>query len=329
MGIRVIKTAIATLISIIIADFAGIPSPQGAGLLAILGVEVTRKRSLRTISARFFASIVGLLFACFLFSIFGFHYWVLGLFVLFGFPLIVRSGFKEGIVTSSVVVFRIFAGGVLSFPALLTQIELLIIGLGSAMVVNMVYMPKGGVQMIEIRHKVDGLFAIIFSHISLTLHDPSHVWDGAELIEASQAIEEGSRASQRAMENQMVHPDAAWNIYFYMRKEQLDLILAMVQRIADVYQKLPQGELVADLMEQLSHDVTKSAYTGNTEVLLEQLEQDFKQMDLPNTREEFEIRSSILQLCRELSLYLKIAKKSKAPIPEKNNPIYEHSTLHE
>ncbi|OAB46726.1 aromatic acid exporter family protein [Paenibacillus antarcticus] len=317
MGFRVVKTAIATLISIQIAYIVGLPSPQSAGLLAILGVEVTRKRSLRTISARFFASIVGLLFACGLFALFGFHYWVLALFVLFGFPLIVKTSFKEGIVTSSVVVFRVFGGGVISLHTILTQVELLVIGLGSAMVVNMIYMPKGGEQMIEIRHKVDGLFAVIFNRVALTLRDPSYVWDGSEIIEAGKAIKEGSLAANRAMENQMVHPDQAWNIYFYMRKEQLDFILVMMQRIADVFQKLPQADLVAELFEQLSHDVTEEMYTGRTEVLLEALEQDFKEMDLPTTREEFEIRSSILQLCRELSLYLKIAKKNKAPVPDK------------
>lgn len=317
MGFRVIKTAIATLISVQLAALVGIPSPQAAGLLAILGVEVTRKRSLRTISARFFASIVGLLFACGLFAIFGFHYWVLALFVLFGFPLIVKASFKEGIVTSSVVVFRVFGGGVLSFDTILTQVELLIIGLGSAMVVNMIYMPKGGEQMLEIRHKVDGLFAVIFKNVGCTLRDPHYVWGGSEIIEAGKAIREGSLAANRSMENQMVHPDEAWNIYFYMRKEQLDLILLMMQRIADVYQKLPQADLVADLFEQLSHDVTEEMYTGRTEVLLHELEQDFKEMDLPTTREEFEIRSSILQLCRELSLYLKIAKKNKTPVPQK------------
>ncbi|MEC0090951.1 aromatic acid exporter family protein [Paenibacillus macquariensis] len=317
MGFRVVKTAIATLISIQIAYIVGLPSPQSAGLLAILGVEVTRKRSLRTISARFFASIVGLLFACGLFALFGFHYWVLAVFVLFGFPLIVKSSFKEGIVTSSVVVFRVFGEGALSVHTILSQVELLVIGLGSAMVVNMIYMPKGGEQMIEIRHNVDGLFAVIFHRVALTLRDPTYVWDGSEIIEAGKAIKEGSLAANRAMENQMVHPDQAWNIYFYMRKEQLDLILVMMQRIADVYQKLPQADLVAELFEQLSHDVTEEMYTGRTEVLLEELEQDFKEMDLPTTREEFEIRSSILQLCRELSLYLKIAKKNKAPVPDK------------
>ena len=322
MGFRVIKTAIATLISVQIAALMGIPNPQAAGLLAILGVEVTRKRSLRTISARFFASIVGLLFACGLFALFGFHYWVLALFVLFGFPLIVKASFKEGIVTSSVVVFRVFGEGVLSLHIVLTQVELLVVGLGSAMIVNMIYMPKRGEQMLEIRHKVDGLFAVIFNQVACTLRDPHYLWDGKEIIEAGKAINEGSLAATRAMENQMVRPDVAWNIYFYMRKEQLDLIMQMMQRIADVYQKLPQADLVADLFEQLSHDVIEEMYTGRTEVLLHELENDFKEMDLPTTRDEFEIRSSILQLCRELSLYLKIAKKNKSPVPNKMPVVY-------
>ncbi|MGF7047542.1 uncharacterized membrane protein YgaE (UPF0421/DUF939 family) [Paenibacillus sp. DS2015] len=316
MGFRVIKTAIATLMSIMVANALGIPNPQSAGLLAILGVEVTRKRSLRTVTARFFASLVGLLFACGLFLLFGFHYWVLALYVLFGFPLIVRSSFKEGIVTSSVVVFRVFGSGNVSFNTLVTQIELLVIGLGSAMIVNMIYMPRGGEQMMDIRKKVDGLFAVIFSHVGRTLRDPEYIWNGNEIIEASKAIQSGAIAADRAMENQMVHPDEAWNIYFYMRREQLDLMMLMMQLIADVYQKLPQADLVAELFEQLSGDVTEEQYTGRTELLLSQLEQDFKTMDLPTTREEFEVRSSILQLCRELSLYLKIAKKNKASVPE-------------
>lgn len=43
MGFRIIKTAAATLLSILLAAAAGIPNAQSAGLLAILGVETTRK----------------------------------------------------------------------------------------------------------------------------------------------------------------------------------------------------------------------------------------------------------------------------------------------
>ncbi|MNW68771.1 hypothetical protein D3C74_476230 [compost metagenome] len=40
-------------------------------------------------------------------------------------------------------------------------------------------------------------------------------------------------------------------------------------------------------------------------------------MELPSTREEFEVRSAILQVCRELALYLKIAKQHKVPVEVK------------
>lgn len=235
MGFRIIKTAAATLLSILLATAAGIPNAQSAGLLAILGVETTRKRSLRTITARFFASLVGLFLGCILFFTLGFHYWVLGLYVLFGFPLIVKSGFKEGIVTSSVIVFRVFGQADITVHILLQQIELLIIGLGSAGLVNFIYMPQTGGMIAGIRKEVDSYFSVIFRQIARTLRDPAYVWDGKELIGAGEAVQKGLTAASREMENHVIHPDEAWNVYFYMRKEQLESIQNMMQLLSQVY----------------------------------------------------------------------------------------------
>ena len=325
MGFRIIKTAIATLLAIFITDALGIPGATSAGLLAILGVDVTRKRSLQTVSSRFFASLLGLAFASALFYLFGFHYWVLGLYILIAFPAITKAHFKEGIVTSSVVVFRIFNEHSLSAESITTQIELLVIGLGSAMLVNLAYMPKAEKQLMEIRREVDGLFSDIFRHISLTLRHPHHVWDGKELIEASRAVEQGIEGSKRSLENQMLQPDIAWNVYFYMRKEQLENIQAMMHLISQIYERLPHGELASNLFEQMSRDVVSEVYTGKTEMLLKEMEEKFKEMELPRTREEFELRSAILQLCRELEFFVNISKKNKAPTspnrPEPSKPL--------
>lgn len=318
MGFRIVKTAAATILSILLAAAVGIPNAQSAGLLAILGVEVTRKRSLRTITARFLASLVGLFMGCILFWLLGFHYWVLGLFVLLGFPLIVKSGFKEGIVTSSVIVFRVFGQAELSLHVLLQQVELLLIGLGSAGLVNLIYMPKTEGVMYGIRKEVDNAFSVIFRQMARTLRDPQYLWDGKELIEANTAVQQGLTAAGREMENHVIHPDEAWYIYFYMRKEQLDCIQVMMQLLSQVYKSFPHGDMVADLFDQLSGDVRAEEYTGRTEYLLDELEKKFQEMELPSSREEFEVRSAILQLCRELILYLKIAKQHKVPVAMKS-----------
>lgn len=315
MGFRVIKTAVATLMAIFIADFAGVAGANSAGLLAILGVDVTRKRSLASISARFFASVLGLLLAFGVFYLLGFHIWVLAIYILIAFPLIARAGFKEGIVTSSVVVFRVFGGAELSWHVLLTQVELLIIGLGSAMVVNFLYMPKTEDKLLDTRHEVDTLFSRIFQEIGASLRDPYRLWDGKELTEAARLVAEGHAIAKRAAENQMISPNEAWTAYFVMRKEQLSRIEGMLELISQVYHRMPQGESAAVLFDRLSMDVNQEEYTGITEQMLAELEEEFKKMELPSTREEFEIRSAILQLCRELSLYLDVSKKNKAPIP--------------
>lgn len=313
MGFRVIKTAVATLLAIFTADALGIDAPLSAGLLAILGVDVTRKRSLKTVSSRFFASLLGLMMAFVLFYFLGFHFWVLAAYILIAFPIISRAHFKEGIVTSSVVVFRVFGGEALSLHILLTQIELLIIGLGYATLVNFAYMPKDENKLKELRSKAESLFAVIFQQIAKSLRDPYHVWDGKELIEAGKLVEEGKLTAHRVLENQMIKPDEGWSIYFYMRKQQLERVEYMLELLSRVYQRMPQGEVTAMLFDQLSQDVLNEVYTGQTEDMLHELEQYFRQMELPSSREEFELRSTLLQLCRELDMYLQIAKKHKKP----------------
>ncbi|MNN38697.1 hypothetical protein D3C81_1527050 [compost metagenome] len=181
------------------------------------------------------------------------------------------------------------------------------------MVVNLIYMPNDEDKLTGIRWKVDGLFGLIFERIASQLRDPDYVWDGQELIEASREVELGLSTAKRALDNQVIAPNEAWTIYFYMRKQQLDRIESMLQLISQVYQRMPQGESTAVLFDQLSIDVKNETYTGTTEHMLKELETEFKAMELPTSREEFEIRSAILQLCRELALYLDISKKSKYP----------------
>ncbi|UHA73058.1 aromatic acid exporter family protein [Paenibacillus sp. 481] len=316
IGIRVIKTAIATILAIVIADLVGALNPLGAGLLAILGVDVTRKRSVQTVYARFFASLIGLLLASLLFGFLGFHLWVLALYILIAFPVIVRFHVKEGIITSSVVVFHIFGEGILTLQNVGNEIVLLIIGLGAASIVNLIYMPNEQDKLIHIRTEVDNLFSLIFVQISRNLRHPEYAWNGQELIEANAKIKEGISLASRELENRLMRSDDSKQdeqrlIYFYMRKTQLDSVQNMIQLLSQVYESFPQCDLVADLFDQLSADVKETYYTGKTERLLQTTEYQFRAMDLPSSRQEFEVRAAVLQVCRELQQYLKIAKKDK------------------
>lgn len=316
VGIRVIKTAIASILAIVIADAAGVPNSLWAGLLAIYGVDVTRKRSIKTVLVRFLASVIGLLLASLLFSVLGFELWVVSLYILIAFPLIACLHFKEGIITSSVVVFHIYGANSLSLQVVLNELLVLIIGLGTGSVVNLIYMPNEEEKRIQIKQEVDCSFSQIFSQISYNLQDTSYPWDGYELIEADKKVKEGIFIASKALENRLmrtgdIQVDEQWLIYFYMRKEQLENVQGILQLLAPIYQYFPECDLVANVFKQLSDDVKEPYYTGKTEQLLSELSDRFRHMDLPTTRSELEVQANVLQVIRELQQYLKIAKRDK------------------
>lgn len=324
MGIRVIKTAAAVFFAIIIANALHLHYALSAGLLAILGVDVTIRKSLKSVSERIAATVIGLLFGSFVFFVFGFSTWVVAMFVLIYYPLMVKVKMADSIVSSSVLVFHIVSEGAVNLSNLMNEIWLLLVGLGTACVINLLYLPKADRKLAELRLRVDGLYSAIFMHFSAHLKDPSTIWDGREILDATDAIRDGVDSARKAAENKLFQVNDQWILYFEMRRQHFDSIQRMIDLIAQIYQSLPQGESVAKLFAVLSEDVKSEYYTGKSEAELLKLEQQFKTMPLPATREEFEMRSALLQLCLELKQYLSISKKVK-----KTRQEHVHSALAE
>ncbi|MFC0214732.1 aromatic acid exporter family protein [Paenibacillus chartarius] len=316
MGIRVIKTAIAVVVSIYIAEWLHLGSPLSAGLLAILGIEVTRKKGLNSALQRIGASVVGLLVASGLFRFLGFEIWVIGLFVLVVFPILHRANLRDGAVTGSVVMFHLYNLHSYSYATIINEVQLLLVGLGSATLINFLYMPNEHPAITACKNKAEGLFSDIFLHFAAHLRDTSQVWDGAELLAAEETVNRGRQLADKLQQNSFSMSGGKWTLYFYMRGEQLESIHRMASLVAQVYEALPQGGHLADVFEELSRDVKESYYTGRSEMRLRELETVFRSMPLPATRGEFEIRSALLQLMLELHGYLGVAKKTKSQLAD-------------
>ncbi|NHN30777.1 aromatic acid exporter family protein [Paenibacillus agricola] len=311
MGIRVLKTAVAVMAAISLAHWLGLHTPNSAGLLAILGVDVTKKRGLQTSFQRLIASCMGLLLAIGLFWLLGFEIWVIGLFILILYPILSRFGLKEGVVSSSVIMFHVFTDQQIRLELILNEIALLFVGLGAATLINITYMPKADKQLIDLRNRLEVCFSHIFAEIAEHLRDNSHIWSGSELLEAHEILQEALHVAQRSKENNLLQQDAVWAVYYYMRKQQLASITRMLEYVAQIYQTLPHGELLASVFDELSENVKNEYYTGRTQTKLNALQGAFRQMPLPATREEFEGRSALLQLVVELNSFLDVAKREK------------------
>ncbi|MFF2154145.1 aromatic acid exporter family protein [Paenibacillus chitinolyticus] len=318
IGIRVLKTALAVIVSITLARWIGLTSPNSAGLLAILGIQVTKRRGINNAFQRIAASILAVLFASVLFSLLGFRVWVLSLFILIVFPVLHRIKLSDGAVTASVTIFHIYNAQAISAPLILNEIILLIVGLGSATLINISYMPKADKEIEFYRSKVEGLFSDVFLHIAEHLRDTTVVWNGKELLELDDVLKTGTETASRSLENALLfgtHTYTDMQLYFYMRNEQFESLQRMALLVSQVSKELPLGESLASIFEELSKDCKVDYYTGRSEKKLAALQANFKMETLPQTLSEFEARAALQQLTRELSHYLNIAKKQKKQKP--------------
>jgi uncharacterized membrane protein YgaE (UPF0421/DUF939 family) len=317
LGIRVIKTALAAVVAIYLAYLLQLDYWLSAGLLAIITIEVTRKKSLRSALVRLSASIVGLMIALLIFAVLGFHIWVIALYILITYPVLAKLKLHDGIVTSSVPLFHIFYAQSIAVPLVWNEFVLLVVGLGSAMVFNLLYMPSWERELHMQKYDLEQQMSRIFIEIAKHLRDPVHIWNGLELIQADEAIQKGKMYASRVSENAIFHAEQEWIIYFEMRARQLEMIQHMLVILARVYEQLPHGEMAAQLFDTLSEDVKNLYYTGVVEEQLKSLEMTYEAMPLPQTRAEFATRAAILQICLDLGHYLSIAKEKKQKAPLK------------
>jgi uncharacterized membrane protein YgaE (UPF0421/DUF939 family) len=324
MGIRVIKTAVAAVLAVYLAKWIGLGSPYSAGLLAILGVDVTKRRGIRSATARLAASVLGLFFAALLFKLAGYSTWVLGLFVLVVYPLLARVKLQDGIITSTVVMLHLFAAKSATTQSIANEVLLLLVGLGTATVINVLYMPKSERRLEPLKEAVEDRFSAIFMQMAAHLNDHEHIWDGMELLEAGDLVRDGVEESKRMKENMLLFQrDDYWVSYFEMRRQQLEAITRMLDLLARVYETLPHSREAAVLFEGLSGLVKQSYYTGQTEEQLRDLEGRFQRMPLPASRSEFEVRAALLQLLYELKAYLGIARRLKRPKEDRRGAVPE------
>jgi len=311
MGIRIIKTAIATIIAIYLALYLNLENALSAGVFAILGLEATRMKGFQKTAIRFLASVTGLFFASFIFMWCGFNYWAVALFVLLVFPVLARFQLNDGIVTCCVIVFHLFGNGQVTFQFLFNEVTLLFIGLGTSIIINMFFMPNDDQKITELRKEVERNYNDIFQNLAATLRNPNHIWSGEQLLVAEKLIAHGKVVAVRNKENRFWEKEAYWITYFEMRSQQFYTITKMMEKVALVHDKLSQNEWLAEVLEQLGKDTQSDVYKGKVRERLVELSALFKTMPLPSTREEFEIRASLLMLMYEIDSYLDIAEKLK------------------
>jgi uncharacterized membrane protein YgaE (UPF0421/DUF939 family) len=310
IGYRTIKTALGTSISIMIAQMLQLDNFVSAGILTILCIKVTKKKSLRASWDRFFACLMAMVFSSLFFEGVAYHPLVIGLLLLFFIPAAVMVKVSDGIVTSSVIILHIFSAGDVTKELLLNELGIIIVGIGVALAANL-YMPSLDTKLKEYRLRIEENFKIIFDEIIIYLRTNESKWDGREITETMELINEAKTLAFRDVENHFLRNDNLYYNYFKMREKQFEIIERVLPSVTSISLTVEQGEMIADFIEELSEHI----HPGNTAIqFLEKLYRmrvSFEDMELPKTREEFEARAALLHFVKEMEQYLIIKSSFK------------------
>ncbi|MFO1443551.1 aromatic acid exporter family protein [Bacillus sp. Bva_UNVM-123] len=310
IGYRTIKTAIGTSAAIILAQILGLNNFASAGILTILCIQVTKKKSIQTSLDRFYACLLAMLFCIVLFQGISFHPIMIGLLLLLFIPTAVMLKVSDGIVTSSVIILHIYSAGQVTAELLLNELGIISIGIGVALIANL-FMPSLDQKLEGYRQQIEDNFKLIFQEIIVYLRTNESKWDGLEITETAKLIEEAESLAFRDVENHFLRSENLYYQYFKMREKQFEILERVLPIVTSISYTVEQAEMIADFMEELSIKI----HPGNTAYLfldkLQEMKAAFKKMSLPKTREEFEARAALVQFVQEMEQYLIIKSTFK------------------
>ncbi|QED48550.1 aromatic acid exporter family protein [Cytobacillus dafuensis] len=322
IGYRTIKTAIGTSAAIILAQILGFENFTSAGIITILCIQVTKKKSLRASWDRFFACLLAMVFCAIIFEGIAYHPLMIGLLLLLFIPTAVMLRKSDGIVTSSVIILHIYAAGQMTWDIILNEIGIITIGIGVALVAN-IFMPSLDLKLREYQVQIEENFKRIFDEIVKYLRTNESDWDGYEITETTKLIEQAESLAFRDVENHFLRNENVYFHYFKMREKQFEIIERVLPIVTSISHTVEQGEMIADFIEELAENI----HPGNTaDYFLDKLfvmKASFKRMELPKTRQEFEARAALFQFVREMEQYLWI-KSSTKELP-KGKKVHVHA----
>ncbi|PGZ96440.1 hypothetical protein COE51_17545 [Bacillus pseudomycoides] len=310
IGYRTVKTAAGTALAVWIAQLFHLEFYSTAGILVILCVQNTKRKSLEVSIHRFLACLLSMVFAFFIFESVGYTSLALGLLLLLFIPTAVMLKIQEGIVTSSVIVMHLFSLQKITWSIVGNEIAILTVGISVALLMNL-YMPSVESELKEYQQKVESNFKTILFEMAAYLRNHDSVWNGKELIETETLLEKAKELSFKKLENQFMREDDYYYRYFQMRQQQYEILERVMPLVASLPWAYEQAGMVADVIENVGNAIRPESTGVISLRQLQEMREIFREMPLPETREEFETRAKLVQLVYEIEQYLLIKSQFK------------------
>lgn len=279
---RPIKTALASLLAIIVSQELSLEFAAAAGIIAILNVFDTRKATIEGGLKRTLSAIIALLIGGFLFEKIGYKTWVFGLYLLLFVPVSFLLKIELGLGPSSVIVTHLLAFGKIDVSIILNEMALVFIGTGFAMLTNF-YAPTRQDKLNNLIESIDDDMKFILNLFGESLVQKLDVKLYEDKI--SELEEDIDRAIDIAIiENDNLFENSRDLLFdLRLREREMDLLQEMYDDLRTIPPEYSDGKYISDILIQASQNLTKREDMINLKERIDFLKNHYHMMKLPDT----------------------------------------------
>ncbi|WP_291668750.1 aromatic acid exporter family protein [Clostridium sp.] len=300
--------SISATIALVIANLFNVQYATVAAVIAILSIQDTKKKALIVGRNRVVACIIAIFLSIGIFKILGQNPITFAIFLLIFIPLTSKFNIAEGMVPAVVLSTHLLIAGELNSYWIINELLITFIGVGIASIANL-FMPSLRSEFNEDKEYIEKSYKIILYKMANSL--VSYTVDIDEEIimnELENRLTEAVNRAYKIASNNLLNTDSYYIDYMNMRKIQFDIIKKLRSHFEKFYMSFEQTFMISKFTKSVASQIKD---TNDCLDLLEELEvlkEDFKQMALPKTREEFENRAQLLQFLNDMEDLLRIKR---------------------
>ncbi|MCC5896272.1 MAG: aromatic acid exporter family protein [Alkalibacterium sp.] len=306
--IRTAKMVLATLLSIYIANLLQLEHTLAAGIIAILSLLDTKRASFVTAFKRLLSTLTAFMIASIVFCFVGFTIPAFAIYLMFYVPIAYRFDLQVGIAPCSVLVTHFIGAASIALAWQVNGLLLMFIGASSALLFNS-WMPSSKSELEESKVSIDENLRVILRAISTLLFGRElDIKLGTKITQVEKMIEHTKNTALIDYDNQLFRKNDYSIRYLQMRQQQLVLI----KKMSFSLQHVTLGTVQSRILAELFFDTAEQLNEKNTGLLLlsniATLYKEFRQSELPKTREEFESRAYLFQLLHDVEELIEVKR---------------------
>lgn len=289
---QALKMVLGAFIAIELSSFFKLDNTITAGIIVLLSVQNTKRKSLDMAFKRIIAALTGLLIVTLLFMLFGFHLYLYIVALALFIPLCFIIKVEDGIVVSAVLMSHLLIYQ--SLEQAINASYLLIIGIVTALILNL-YMPSARKTIDKEISDIDNCLKTRIERIANENYN--------QICALQSQIKQATSRIKMESDNRFISPKDMNIDYVYMRKDQYRYVLSIEKDFQKVSSQILKEPIKALLLE-ISKGIGKD---NMAKPLLEELyvlRNSYQKKPLPQTREEFEQRAILFHILYDIESFL-------------------------